>query len=178
MRLNTAFYKRPTLKVAQDLLGMFLVKVVKNKQGKVVKEAVMITEVEAYIGEEDLACHARFGRTKRTEVMYGHPGVWYVYLIYGMHWLLNVITEEKEKPAAVLIRCAVAEDGANLNGPGKITKYLEIDKRYYGQSALKGELYIEDRGVKPKKIKKMPRVGIDYAGEYKDNLWRFVIPNE
>src|SRR4051812_34449397 len=121
MKIDKSFYNRPTLKVAQDLLGCFLVRKINGKKLK-----VMITETEAYIGESDLASHARFGRTKRSEVMYGEPGNWYVYLIYGMHWLLNVITEEKDKPAAVLIRCAITEEGLNLNGPGKITKYLQI----------------------------------------------------
>ncbi len=179
MKLKRDFYNRPTLKVAQDLLGKFLVRKVKTMNGTK-KISAMITETEAYIGEKDLASHARFGRTKRTEVMYGHPGVWYVYLIYGMYWMLNVITEEHGKPAAVLIRAVVTEEGESLNGPGKLTKALKISNKFNLESALGGDLYIEDRGMKvsPRKIKKTPRIGVDYAGEYKDKLWRFVTPNE
>ncbi|MDB4940396.1 MAG: mpg [Candidatus Doudnabacteria bacterium] len=172
-RLKQGFYNRKTLIVAKELVGKYLVR---NIDGK--RISAVITETEAYIGETDLASHARFGQTKRNVVMYGAPGVWYVYLIYGMHWLLNVITEEEGKPAAVLIRCAFSEQGDKLNGPGKLTKYFKIDKSFYGQSALKGDLYIEDRGFRPKKIKSMPRVGIDYAGEYKEKPWRFVIQDE
>jgi len=139
----------------------------------------MITETEAYIGEKDLACHARFGRTKRNAVMYGPAGVWYPYFIYGMHWMLNVTTEELDAPAAVLIRAGVILDtNTAIKGPGSLTKVLRIDGSFYGKSATSGDLYIEDRGERPKKILRTPRIGIDYAGTYKEKLWRFVISNE
>ncbi len=170
--MQSNFFDRPTLAVAEDLLGKFLVRKVGKR-----KISIMITETEAYIGENDLASHARFGKTKRNAVMYGRPGVWYVYLIYGMHWLLNVITEPEEQPAAVLIRCGISEAGENLNGPGKITKYLKIDKNFNFADALQSDLHIEDRGLKisPKQIKKAQRVGIDYAGTWKNKLWRFIL---
>lgn len=175
MRLTKKFFERPTLTVAKDLLGKFLVREIKGK-----KTSLIITEVEAYIGEEDLACHARFGRTKRTDVMYGTPAHWYVYLIYGLHNMLNVVTEKKNYPAAVLIRAGVFNDGRKrllLNGPAKLTKALRIDRRFNLLSALNGDLYLEDRGivVKPRNIQKGPRVGVDYAGEWKDKPWRFML---
>ena len=97
--LTQSFFNRPTLLVTKELLGKFLVRKVGVKE-----ISGMITEVEAYIGPEDQASHASRGRTPRTEVMYGKPGYWYVYLIYGMHYCLNIVTEKKEYPAAILIR--------------------------------------------------------------------------
>jgi DNA-3-methyladenine glycosylase len=138
-----------------------------------------IIETEAYIGENDLASHARFGKTKRNAVMYGPAGVWYPYFIYGMHWMLNVTTEGLDEPAAVLIRAGRDMDtGHLLNGPGKLTKALQLDGSFYGKSATSGDLYIADRGERPKKILRTPRIGINYAGEYKHKMWRFVIPAE
>lgn len=173
MRLKKKFFQRPTLSVAKDLLGKFLVREINGK-----KLSLMITEVEAYIGEEDLACHARFGKTKRTEVMYGEPAHWYIYLIYGLHYMLNVITEKKDCPAAVLIRAGILYDGKKhitLNGPAKLTKAMRIDKRFNALSALKGDLWLEDRGIMvlPRNIKKGPRIGINYAGAWKHKPWRF-----
>lgn len=170
-RLTRKFFERPTLRVARELLG----KVIVRRIGKH-KISVRIIETEAYIGKKDLASHARFGKTKRNAVMYGHPGVWYPYFIYGMHWMLNVTTEELDKPAAVLIRAGVlVETEMPIKGPGTLTKTLRADGSYYGKSATSGDLYIEDRGVHPKKIIRTPRIGIDYAGAYKDKKWRFVI---
>jgi DNA-3-methyladenine glycosylase len=171
-RLTRKFFERATLKVARELLGKILVR----RIGKW-KISVMITETEAYIGEKDLASHARFGKTKRNAVMYGPAGVWYPYFIYGMHWMLNVTTEGVDKPAAVLIRAGVMMDSnARIKGPGTLTKTLRLDGSFYGKSATSGDLYIEDRGKHVKKIQKTPRIGIDYAGAYKDKKWRFVIP--
>jgi DNA-3-methyladenine glycosylase len=171
-RLARAFFERPTLIVARELLG----KVIVRRIGKQ-KISVMITETEAYIGEKDLASHARFGRTKRNAVMYGHAGVWYPYFIYGMHWMANVTTEGIDEPAAVLIRAGVlVETDHVIRGPGILTKALKIDGTIYGKSATSGDLYIEDRGIHPKKIIRTPRIGIDYAGAYKEKKWRFVLP--
>ncbi len=171
-RLTRKFFERPTLIVARELLGKILVR----KIGKQ-KISVMITETEAYIGEKDLASHARFGKTKRNAVMYGPAGIWYPYFIYGMHWMLNVTTEQMEKPAAVLLRAGIVVDTQiPIGGPGILTKALEADGTYYGKNATSGDLYIEDRGDRPKKIIRTPRIGIDYAGSYKDKKWRFLIP--
>jgi DNA-3-methyladenine glycosylase len=170
-RLTREFFERPTLAVARDLLGKVIVRRIGAQ-----KYSVMITETEAYVGEKDLACHARFGKTKRNAVMYGPAGVWYPYFIYGMHWMLNVTTEELHEPEAVLVRAGVVvETGIPIKGPGTLTKTLRVDGSFYGKSATSGDLYIEDRGERPKKISRTPRIGIDYAGEYKDKPWRFVI---
>jgi DNA-3-methyladenine glycosylase len=171
-RLRRNFFERPTLLVARELLG----KVIVRRIGKR-KISLMITETEAYIGESDLASHARFGRTKRNAVMYGHPGVWYPYFIYGIHWMLNVTTEDVDRPAAVLIRAGIlVETDHIIRGPGILAKALKVDRSLYGKSATYGDLYIEDRGHRPRKIIRTPRIGIDYAGVYKDKKWRFLLP--
>jgi DNA-3-methyladenine glycosylase len=170
-RLIRLFFERRTLLVARELLGKIIVRRIGKR-----KISVMITETEAYIGEKDLASHARFGRTKRNAVMYGHAGVWYPYFIYGMHWMLNVTTEGFDRPAAVLIRAGIlVETDQVIRGPGLLAKALKVDASFYGKSATSGDLYIEDRGDRPKKIIRTPRIGIDYAGAYKDKKWRFVV---
>jgi DNA-3-methyladenine glycosylase len=179
--ISQSFYSRPTLKVAQELLGCFLVR---EYRGKIWR--AMITETEAYIGEEDLACHASRGRTPRTEVMYDQPGHAYVYMIYGMYHCLNVVTERKGFPAAVLIRGVEIIDnlplldkervGVRLNGPGKLCKFLKIDQKLNRWNLAKGEkLWLEHRDPKIKlsKIQKSKRVGIDYAQHCREYLWRF-----
>ena len=142
--LKNKFFNRPVLKVAPELLGKYLVR--RFPSGKI--SAHMIAEVEAYDGEKDLACHARNGKTKRTEVMYGSAGFWYVYLCYGMYHMLNIVTGPKNYPAAILIRGA-----RGMKGPGIITRELDIKKGLNGKIALpKSGLWIEDRGIKiPKK---------------------------
>lgn len=133
----------------------------------------MITETEAYIGPEDRACHSSRGRTQRTEPMFDGPGTIYIYFTYGMHHMLNVVTGPKGFPAAVLIRGL--ED---VNGPGRLTKQWGIDKRFNHRPLKKKTgLWIEDRGARIKKteIAKTPRIGIDYALEWKDKLFRFVL---
>lgn len=132
---------------------------------------VRITETEAYRGEEDRACHASKGRTKRTELLYGESGIIYIYLCYGMHWLMNVITGEPDQPQGVLFRAA-----ADYTGPGKLTKYLQLDGACNGKP-LQPEtgIWVEDDGFVPELITK-PRVGIDYAGpEWAAKPWRFVL---
>jgi DNA-3-methyladenine glycosylase len=133
----------------------------------------MIVEVEAYHGESDLACHARAGRTKRTQVMYGPGGFWYVYLCYGIHEMLNLVVGPADFPAAILIR---GVEGAV--GPGRVTKALGIDRRLNATSATSGEsgLWLEDRGVRvPRRIVQVtPRIGVDYAGPiWSMKHWRF-----
>src|SRR5512136_44990 len=127
--LPREFYDRPTITVARELLGMRLVRLLDG-----VRLGGIITETEAYIGEEDLACHARFGRTRRNAVMYGPPGFAYVYFTYGMHWLLNAVTGPEGFPAAVLIRAiqpvegleiiTARRQGRDTLGPAKLTQAL------------------------------------------------------
>ena len=155
--LRKAFFNRDTDIVAKELLGKFLVR---QFEGKII--AVMITETEAYDGLYDKASHASKGRTLRTEVMFGHPGIFYVCLCYGMYYMLNVVTREHNYPAAVLIR---EVEGAS--GPGKLTKLLHINKTLNHLPAEKSSgLWLEDRGViiPNRNIKKTPRIGVQYAG--------------
>jgi len=155
--LKKDFYLQPVLKVAPALLGKFLV--LRNGGTEIAR---MITEVEAYDGPNDKACHAFKGLTPRTKVMFEEGGVWYVYLIYGMYYMLNIVTGPRDYPAAVLIR---GVDGSN--GPGKLTTLYGVNSRFNGlESKKKLGLYIEDRGVvvKSSQIKKSPRIGVDYAG--------------
>lgn len=166
--LDEAFFGRPALTVACELIGKHLVR----RVGRRVVDAV-ITETEAYVGPHDLACHGSKGRTPRTEVMFGPAGYWYVYFIYGIHWMLNVVTDEVEHPAAVLIRGAGVWDG-----PAKLTKALAIDKSLNGLAAIeRSGLWIEDRGVTiPRaRIKRTPRIGVDYAGSWAAKPYRFVV---
>lgn len=166
------------MKVAQDLLGCFLVRKMRNKIIKGV-----ITETEAYVGEDDLACHASKGRTKRTEVMYGEAGHAYVYMIYGMYHCLNIVTEKKDFPAAVLIRGIEIVGDAYMrplpktNGPGKLCKFLRIDRKLNGRDVTKGKKLWIESGVKLKKsdIRKDKRIGIDYAQHCRHYLWRFYV---
>ena len=166
--LSTEFFNRPTLEIARELLGTFLV----CKRGRKTI-AAMITEVEAYVGPKDKASHASRGKTLRTEVMFGKPGYWYVYLIYGMYHCLNIVTEKKEYPAAILIRGV-----EGVSGPGRVSKYFGIDRSFNAKSAgRKNGLWIEDRGVKlkPRQIRRGKRIGVEYAGAWKNKLWRFYV---
>ena len=131
----------------------------------------MITEVEAYIGFCDRASHASRGMTPRNRVMFGPPGVWYVYFTYGMHWMLNIVTERRGYPAAILIRGV-----EGVSGPGRVTKFFNIDRRISGTPASrKTGLWIEERGVRvpPRAIRRLKRIGVGYAGAWKHKLWRF-----
>lgn len=158
------FFNRPTLQVADELLGKFLVREIDGQ-----KIEGMITEVEAYAGPEDKASHASRGKTSRTEVMFGPAGIWYVYLIYGMHCCLNIVTEADGFPAAILIRSV-----EGIKGPGRICRFFSIDRTLNKTPAIADSgLWIEDRGMMPNKIKRGKRIGVDYAGIWKDKLWRF-----
>lgn len=165
MILDYDFFNRDVLEVAPDLVGKILVHRTENGE---VRER--IAETEAYRGEEDTACHASKGRTQRTEVMYHDSGMIYVYLCYGMHWLMNIVTGGEGNPQAVLIRA-----GEEYNGPAKLTKRLGVDKAFNDVSIVgNGEIWIEDDGYRPK-IKTDKRVGIDYATEeYRNKEWRFI----
>jgi len=135
-----------------------------------------IVETEAYLGEHDLACHARAGRTARTEVLYRAGGIWYVYLCYGIHEMLNLVVGPRDWPAAVLIR---GVEGAS--GPGRVTKALGIDRRLNRAPAEPASgLWLEDRGVRVVKahVQVTPRIGVDNAGEeWAGKPWRFVLPS-
>lgn len=157
-----------TVALARGLLGKHLVR--RMPDGRVI--ARLITEVEAYHGESDLACHARAGRTRRTEPLYGPGGRWYVYLCYGIHEMLNLVAGPPDWPAAILIRGV-----EGIVGPGRLTRRLAIDRTLNGLAA--GEvtgLWIEDRGIKvPRRlVKATARIGVDYAGEiWANKPWRF-----
>ena len=155
--------------LARWLLGKQLVR--RFDDGRV--ESRMITEVEAYNGEADQACHARAGRTKRTEPLYQAGGIWYVYLCYGIHEMLNLVVGPKDRPAALLIR---GVEGAI--GPGRVTKKFAIDRRLNAKSALDPStgLWLEDHGVHVPRaiVRTTPRIGVDYAGPiWSQKHWRF-----
>ena len=161
-RLDQNFFRRPCVEVARDLVGKVLV-----HNGN----RLRITETEAYCGEQDTACHASKGRTKRTEVMYMEAGTVYVYLCYGMHWMLNLVTGEAEQPEAVLIRAC-----REAPGPGKLTKKLGITGELNRTSVVSSDvLWVEDDGFSCF-VTTAPRVGIAYASaQDQARLWRFVL---
>ena len=166
-RLSRDFYIRDVLDVAPEVPGKNMV--IRLPGGS--QERFRITEVEAYRGSEDRACHAFKGRTARTEVMFDQGGKLYIYLIYGMYWMLNIVTGEKDNPQAILIRGV-----EQYPGPGKLTKSLGIDKSFYGEDLIFSDrIWLEDIGlVQP--VKFGPRIGIDYAGEYwKTKPWRYFL---
>ncbi|MBN2522312.1 MAG: DNA-3-methyladenine glycosylase [Bacteroidales bacterium] len=166
MRFTREFYCRDVLEVAPDLIGTILVR---NKG--INSSRYLITEVEAYRGEEDQACHARFGLTSRNAIMYDAGGKVYVYLVYGMYWMLNIVAGAAGTPQAVLIRGITGYDG-----PGKLTRALEIDKGFYGEDLVMSDtLWLEESPVKHRFIQTF-RIGIDYASEpWKSMPWRYLI---
>lgn len=179
-----SFFARPTLTVAQQLLGQSLVK--RDQAGNLVG---LITEVEAYIGENDLACHARVGRTKRTSVMYGPPGHLYVYFNYGMHWMVNIVTEDEGFPAAILLRGLQATAGLNLirrrrqrddhltDGPAKLAQAFAIDQNWNGYDLCqpKPTLFIaQNEPIARNRIRTAPRVGLGATPEpWLSRQWNF-----
>lgn len=170
--LSQKFFERPTLEVARDLIGKTLIR---RYRGKEIRATVV--EVEAYDGYRDKASHAHHGKTARNTIMFGEAGVWYVYFVYGMHWMLNIVTGPRGYPAAILIRGAATEDGIHLNGPGKLTRALHISKKENDAGAVKTSgLWIEERRRVPhRNIIRMPRVGVSYAGEWAKKPYRFVL---
>lgn len=167
MILTASFFERDCLEVAPDLVGKLICRI--QSDGSVKK--LRISETEVYRGVEDTACHAHKGRTKRTEVLYAPAGTLYVYLCYGVHWLMNVITGEIEQPQGVLIRAC---EGAE--GPGRLTKALGITGEYTWQTVTQSkDLWFEDDGYCPE-ICTAPRVGIGYASsEDQARLWRYIM---
>lgn len=168
----TELQMKNTPALARWLLGKVLVRVIAGK-----RDENVITEVEAYHGESDLACHARKGRTPRTEIMYKPGGCWYVYLCYGVHEMLNLVTGPEDHPAAVLIRGL-----DSVTGPGRLTKRLGIGRELNGRNAVPGcGLHIEDHGFKVPsgRIKAGPRIGVDYAGSvWAAKPWRFWVESQ
>ncbi|MDP3001951.1 MAG: DNA-3-methyladenine glycosylase [Bacteroidales bacterium] len=166
-RLSKEFFIRDVLEVAPELIGKNIV--IRLPGGTFGR--FQVTEVEAYRGAEDNACHACKGRTPRTEIMFHEGGRLYVYLVYGMYWMLNVVTGEENIPQAVLIRSV-----ENYSGPGRITKLFGIDRTFYGENLdISERIWFEDTGVIPV-LKTGTRIGIDYAGEYwKTRPWRYYL---
>jgi DNA-3-methyladenine glycosylase len=168
--LDRLYFSRSTLVVARSLVGKYLVR--ENGKRTI---AGKIVEVEAYIGPQDKACHASKGRTARTDVLFGPPGVSYVYLIYGMYHCLNVVTEPADFPAAVLIR-AVEVNGVLIDGPGRLCRALDIDRSLNRLDMTLGrQLWFEHRGgrIGRARIGTFPRIGVDYAGSWARKPWRF-----
>jgi DNA-3-methyladenine glycosylase len=164
-KLKREFFERSTLLVAEELIGKFFI--FNNKR-------LIITETEAYVGIGDEACHAARGRTKRTEALYGKPGCLYIYFIYGMYFCMNIVAEKEDVAGGVLLRGMLdvsVEPNKLLDGPGKLCKYLKIDKSYYGLDIVENDnVYLMDYGKKyPVSI--TPRIGISKA---QDKLWRFL----
>ncbi len=172
-RLPRSFYDRDTVEVAHALLGKHLVHVVAG-----VERIGRIVEVEAYLGPHDLAAHSARGLTKRTAVMFGPPGHAYVYLIYGMHWCMNVVTQREGVASAVLLRALepVKNLEGRTQGPGLLCKAMGIDGRLQGHDLVSDALHIaapeEDEAIR---IVKRPRIGVDYAGHWARRLLRFYI---
>jgi DNA-3-methyladenine glycosylase len=166
--LAAAFFDRPADRVARDLLGARLA--VRAADGAVSRHVVF--ETEAYLGAHDLACHGSKGMTRRNAVMFGPAGHWYVYLCYGMHWMLNIVTGAAGVPAAVLIR-GVGE----FVGPGRVTRGLGIDKAFDGRPGSRTTgLWLEaGEPVAPRLVSRTPRIGVGYAGEWAEKPLRFVV---
>lgn len=192
-KLDKEFYNRDSLVVARELLGKVLVHEVEGR-----RLAAKIVETEAYMGVIDKAAHSYGGkRTKRVEVMYGEPGYSYVYLIYGMYHCFNIVTREAGVPQAVLIRALEPVEGHEVmalnrfqkeygqlsksqnkgltNGPGKLCRALAIDRKQNGEDLHGASLYVEEGVQEDFAVVSAKRVGIDYAQEAADYLWRFYI---
>jgi DNA-3-methyladenine glycosylase len=174
VRLTRDFYAQPARDVAVQLLGARLVRKLPDGSSAVGR----IVEVEAYIGPEDLACHAAKGRTARTEVMFGPPGYAYVYFVYGMHHCFNVVTDEVGHASAVLVRALEPLEGIDgpTNGPARLCKTLGIDRSFNGADLCAGEIYVQ-RGTPPARIKATARIGVDYAGRWARRRLRFFDPD-
>jgi DNA-3-methyladenine glycosylase len=164
-RTERSFFLHDAVSVARMLPGMDIVIGSGDHCGR-----YMITETEAYRGEEDRACHASKGRTGRTEVMYLEGGHLYIYFIYGIHWMMNIVTGKVNEPQAVLIRGV-----KSVSGPGRVTRAMGIDGSYNGEDlTVSPRIWLEDTGRRPE-LKAGPRVGIGYAGEpWVSMPWRFI----
>jgi DNA-3-methyladenine glycosylase len=195
-RLNKNFFQQDTFFIAQSLLGKFIIRKINNNF-----LVAKITETEAYYGSNDLASHASKGKTPRTKLMFDQPGLAYIYLIYGMYYCFNIVTEKKDFPAAILIRAVEPIEGLKIihknrktplaqfskpkpqltNGPGKFCQAFMIDKNLNGENLISSpKIYLAQNyqeTIKSAQIKKAKRIGIDYAGSYKNKLWRYYLKN-
>ncbi len=179
--LDKSFFVRDTREVARDLLGKYLYREIDGKYYRGI-----ISETEAYHGPDDLACHCSKGKTPRTEIMFAEGGNIYVYLIYGMYEMLNFTTMPQDFPAAVLIRGVIfpqVRKGGKFvdlqdrtDGPGKLTRAFYVDRRLNGKPVGKTTgLWVEESNITPREIIRTPRIGVDYAKEWKDKPWRYLI---
>ncbi|RAP35443.1 3-methyladenine DNA glycosylase [Legionella quinlivanii] len=173
-KIEREFYARDTTIVAQDLLGKYLVRHIGNEQ-----KIGRIVEVEAYLGQHDLAAHSSKGLTPRTRVMFGPAGHAYVYLIYGMYYCTNIVTEREGKGCGVLLRALepIKNISERTQGPGLLSKAMGITKEHYGQDLLSDHFYLlqDEPGQTPFSIVKTPRIGVHYAKEWATELLRFYI---
>ena len=195
--LEPDWFTRPTCVVAADLVGKVLCRELTDSDGQQKTLRMRISETEAYIGQDDPACHSHAGtRTARTEIMYEQGGVFYVYLTYGVHHMLNLISGSIESPESVLIRAGFLTDDSDrlieeqqlssdkqfthpkqFAGPGKLTKRLQIDRELYGKPVTPdSSVWVEDDSCQPP-VSVRPRIGIDYAGDAKDWLLRYIWTN-
>lgn len=172
-RLSLAFYRRDTLVVARDLLGRLLCR--RLPGGDILRGRLV--EVEAYDGPLDRASHAYRGLTRRNAPMFEAGGIAYVYLIYGMHHCLNVVSGNAGYPAAVLLRAAESPTpGLSASGPGRLTRAFQIDRGFDGACFTRGDLWLESGDpVADNSVKRTPRIGVDYAGACARRLSRFVL---
>jgi DNA-3-methyladenine glycosylase len=171
-RLEASFYRRPALVVARDLLGRTLCRELDD--GTVLRGRLV--EVEAYDGPADRASHAFRGRTVRNRWMFEDGGLAYVYLVYGMHHCLNIVTGEAGHPAAVLLRAATSPDGTSASGPGRLTRAFGVTRDLDGASFLSGPLWLEaGEPVIDSAIRRTRRIGVDYAGSWASRRYRFII---
>jgi DNA-3-methyladenine glycosylase len=171
--LPRAFYDRDTVVVARELLGKHLVLAADG-----VARVGRIVEVEAYLGPHDLAAHSAKGRTERTRVMFGPPGHAYVYLVYGLHCCMNVVTEREGHASAVLLRAVepVENVSGRTDGPGRLCRAMGIDRRMNGRDLTGGDFFIASpEGNEAVPIVRRPRIGVDYAGRWAGRLLRFYI---
>lgn len=167
-KAGSDFFRNDALDIAPKILGMQIVRQFPKGEQLILD----ISEVEVYRGEEDLGCHAAKGRTPRTDVMYLQGGRVYVYLIYGMYWMLNITTGPENFPQAILIRGT-----RQFNGPGRIGKALQLNKSFYGEDLYTSKrIWINTNDDHHGCIKTLPRIGIDYAGDYWANKpWRYLL---
>lgn len=173
-KLLARFYRRDVLDVARDLLGATLCR--RLDDGTILRGTLV--EVEAYVGERDLASHARMGPTARNRPMYEDGGVAYVFLVYGMHHCLNVVTGRGGEPQAVLLRAATSPGVGSASGPGRLCRTFRVDRSLDGASLFGDALWLEaGERIPDRAVRRTPRIGVDYAGAWARRRLRFVVLN-
>lgn len=175
-RLPRAFYAKPAETLAEELIGKILVRRFEHAAGEATELRARIVETEAYVGEHDLACHASKGRTGRTQIMFGPAGFAYVYLIYGIHDMFNIVAASIGDAQAVLIRGAAAlgDFQADLSGPGKLARAMKITRDLNGIDLTGDQLFLVDDAFVAERILRTPRIGVDYSGLWKEAMLRFI----